>query len=756
MGKKVSFKREKIRQKASTLLWPYLVIGIAVFFLIILLGYIFYVVPNIITGHLAAMDAAAKDLVRTLMLIIFFSFCFLLILVLTFVIFSYERKRIKQAAIIEYKDRELETTKNLLKIPAERTEIGGQEVKAIEERYRSFLQNFKGIAFRGDLDFKPIFFHGAVEEITGYAESDFIRGRHAWDEIILPEDIEMLHKQGSIENLRKIPGYSTQREYRIRKRNGVIVWIFEQIHNVTDSTGKIRYVQGVLHDITKQKEVEQELEQSEARYKTLFQESADGVLIAEIGTKKLKYANPAICKMLGYSEQELLQLGVEDIHPKAELAKILDNFNKQAQGLIYLTSDIPCLRKDGEIIIVDISARSTIIDGIRCNIGLFRDMTERKKITDELIKAQKLESLGILAGGIAHDFNNLLNGIFGYLDLIRDSCDQDDEINEYCEKALSAYSRAKDLTQQLLTFSKGGLPKKKLIDIEKISKETVIISLSGSKIFTKYSFDPKLWKIEADEGQIAQVISNLAINARQAMPEGGIVKITAENVIVDDGNNLFLKAGAYVRISIKDQGQGIARNIVHKIFDPFFTTKKGGSGLGLTTAYSIVKKHEGQITVTSEIGQGTIFEIYLPAITEDLEISADKESLIAKGSGRILVMDDEEIVLDFLKDGLLRLGYEVITSYEGKEAVDLYKKASEAGRPFNIVILDLTVPAGMGGEQTLIELLKIDPHIKAIVSSGYSGDDIISRYKEFGFKGAVSKPYRINELSQVIRSILNE
>ncbi len=504
------------------------------------------------------------------------------------------------------------------------------------------------------------------------------------------------------------------------------------------------------------KSVNSNLEQSEARYKTLFEESADGILIGEVESKKFRYANPAICSMLGYTEKELLGMTVYDIHPKADLPVILRNFRRQAKGEIFHTHHIPCVTRSGSVVFMDISAKATMMDGVVCNVGFFRDVTERKKITEELNKAQKLESLGILAGGIAHDFNNLLNGIFGYLDLIKESAGQNGDITDYCKKALSAFYRAKDLTRQLLTFSKGGLPRKTVIDIEKVIKEAMLISLSGSPIHTEYRFNGGLWKIEADEGQISQVISNVAINARQAMRGGGTVTVTAENIRLDGTSKLPLSPGAYLKISFSDEGGGIQEELCHKIFDPFFTTKQEGTGLGLATVYSIIKKHEGYIDVASELGKGTTFVMYLPAITGEVDISRQKEISPEKGSGRVLVMDDEDLVLEFVKVGLVRLGYAVTTAREGGEAVELYREAQESGNPYGVVILDLTVPAGMGGERALAELRKLNPDIKAIVSSGYADNEIMSRYTEYGFKAAVSKPYRINELSNVLKLVLNE
>ncbi len=387
-------------------------------------------------------------------------------------------------------------------------------------------------------------------------------------------------------------------------------------------------------------------------------------------------------------------------------------------------------------------------------ITIVSDITEKRRIEEELNKVDKLESIGVLAGGIAHDFNNILTGIVGNISLAEmyiESGRAPGRVLERLKEAEKASMRARDLTQQLLTFSKGGAPVKELATIGNILKDSATFTLRGSNVRCQLSIPDDLWPVEVDPGQIDQVINNLVINAAQAMPGGGTIKLQAENVSVGAEDVLPLKKGKYLEISIEDQGVGIPETIIQKIFDPFFTTKQKGNGLGLATSLSIVQKHNGHITVRSQAGVGTTFHIYLPVSPEQVstEEKVERNKLIT-GEGRILVMDDEEHIRDLATEMLSNLGYSVITAVDGAEAIELYKEAMVSGNPFSMVILDLTIPGGMGGKETVQKLMEIDTEVKAIVSSGYSNDPVLANFREHGFKGVISKPYRIRELSEIL------
>ena len=337
---------------------------------------------------------------------------------------------------------------------------------------------------------------------------------------------------------------------------------------------------------------------------------------------------------------------------------------------------------------------------------------------EEMQKVQKLESIGLLAGEIAHDFNNLLTGIIGNLSLAELYAKPEDKIFQLLKKAQKASQNATNLTQQLLTFSKGGAPIKEISSLSELIIDTVDFSLRGSNIKCEYLLPDNLWLVEIDRGQISQVLNNLVINANQAMPEGGSIKISAENVAVDEHDGLPIKKGNFVKISIKDQGIGIPDEYLHKIFDPYFTTKQEGSGLGLATCHSIIKKHGGHITVESALGVGTTFSIYLPTSgKESFSVKNIVEDALCFGKGKILLMDDEQDVLDTAEEMLIHLGYQVEIAKNSTEALKLYNHSKKSGEPFEAVILDLTIPGDAGGKEAVQRLLEIDPLVKTIVSS---------------------------------------
>jgi PAS domain S-box-containing protein len=386
--------------------------------------------------------------------------------------------------------------------------------------------------------------------------------------------------------------------------------------------------------------------------------------------------------------------------------------------------------------------------------NISRDISERKKLEDEVARGDKLNSIGILAGGIAHDFNNLLTAIFGNITLAKIYANRQSEVYKRLEESEKAAERARDLTHQLLTFSKGGAPVKKSISLQELGKESANFVLRGSNVKCEFSFPSDLWHVQADEGQISQVLNNIIINATHAMSEGGTVQMYCGNVVVDQSDPPLAK-GNYILISIMDHGTGITKKHLSKIFDPYFTTKKKGSGLGLSTSYSIVRSHGGHITVESHMGIGTTFNIYLPASGGGKVPDCAEEARFVTGKGRILVMDDEEAVRDVAQGMLETLGYSVTLAKDGTEAIEIYKAAMASGAPFDSVLMDLTIPGGMGGMEAVKRIREIDSRVKAIVCSGYSNDTIMANYNSFGFRAVVPKPYSLKQLGGAISEVLS-
>ena len=391
------------------------------------------------------------------------------------------------------------------------------------------------------------------------------------------------------------------------------------------------------------------------------------------------------------------------------------------------------------------------------NIGMvlvFRDITQQRKMEEEILRTQKLESLGILAGGIAHDFNNFLAGIMASTQLSKMRLAKGMEVADGLDNIEKVVIQAAGLTKQLLTFSKGGAPVKKTASIAELIKDTVDFTLHGSNLRCEFSIPDDLWLVKVDEGQMSQVINNLVINAAQAMSEGGTVKVQVENIKVEAGHENPLRPGNYVKIAIVDHGVGIPEEHLRKIFDPYFTTKHNGNGLGLASAYTIVKKHNGHIAVQSALGVGTTFEIFLPTSKSKAVVKEQTPEFIIKGTGRILLMDDEANIRDGTGEILSQIGYEVALAKDGAEAIARYLQAKEAGAPFDVIITDLTIPGGMGGREAVAKLLAMDPEVKVIVSSGYSNDPVMADHRKYGFCDVVTKPYRIEELHQRLHNII--
>jgi PAS domain S-box-containing protein len=509
------------------------------------------------------------------------------------------------------------------------------------------------------------------------------------------------------------------------------------------------------HEVNERMQTEEALRESEARLQSVFTQMQD-VFFRTERKGKIIWISPSAKEMLlhepadsliGHNISELFvsPKRSETFHTELSNNKRVDNFEAEFR------------RNDGSTFKVSINShyfldKNGLVEGIQ---GVCRDITEQKRLESEQLKIEKLESLGILAGGIAHDFNNILTAIIGNIKLLKITSDSSQDNRYVLSAAEDACKRAKDLTGQLLTFSKGGSPIKTITSLSQQLKDSALFALRGSNVKCEFNISSELWPVEIDEGQINQVIYNLVINANQAMPKGGVIQVSAENITAGSNTAIPLQGRNYIKITIKDEGEGIPPYYLQKIFDPYFTTKKQGSGLGLASSFSIIKNHSGYIDVESEPGKGSIFSLYMPAVLGKVEITDRFETASLKGDGKILLMDDDHSVRTTIGRTLEQLGYDVAIAGDGEEAINLYGKAKNSAKPFDALIMDLTIRDGLGGRETMEKLLELDPEVKAIVSSGYSTDPIMSDFRKYGFKGVIAKPYEIEDLNRLLNEIID-
>ena len=542
-------------------------------------------------------------------------------------------------------------------------------------------------------------------------------------------------------------------EGRHKRKNGTTIPVEVNVKYVTQ--GKDAYMVAMVRDMSEGMEHRE-------RYTAIIRSAMDAFWMIDHDGSFLD-VNDAACALLGYSREELLSMKVSDVEAMESPEDVAHHIRRVIESG-HDRFETRHMRKDGSIIDTEVSVKFIDIKGGQF-YAFIRDITERKRaeerkiarlIEEERVKTQRLESLGVLAGGIAHDFNNILTVIMGNISFAIQFLNPSDKLYKNLSEAEKAIVLAQDLTMQLLTFSKGGTPVKTILPIAAVVRESVEFALRGSNVMCNFVIPEGLKAVEADEGQIRQVIHNLVINSLQAMPEGGIISLQCKNVFIGQDDLIALKEGEYVKISLEDRGIGIPEDHITRIFDPFFTTKQKGSGLGLATSYSIIKKHDGLITVSSKLGAGTIFSVYLPASDKEVAYASREMNVPVSGTGKILVMDDEEIIRRLAGDILGYLGYKVELAATGEEAIGKFQNARDSGEPFDLLIMDLTIPGAMGGKEAIELLLRIDPRVKAIVSSGYSNDPILADYRKHGFSGVVTKPYRVAEFSQIVHEVIKK
>ncbi len=541
-------------------------------------------------------------------------------------------------------------------------------------------------------------------------------------------------------------------DYKLLSKRNVI---FNKAVIVNDE-GEAEGLVGAITDITERKLYEEELQHSLKEYQKVFDLLPEAVIIQDY-EGNIEYANKSTVKLVGAKKvDDLFGKSIIDLISKKDIYVIKDKLKNilNDESIPYYPVKLKCFNED----MVDIEVAFILQNflGKKYILAILKNVTEQKLIEKERLKMEKLESVGLLAGGIAHDFNNILTIIQGNTSLLKFDINERkyDKLLFKIQEIEKAVQQSKNLTQQLLTFSKGGYPVKESVSIEDLVKETTSLALSGSNVRCKYLFSERLYSLEIDKGQISQVINNLIINSVHSMPEGGIIKVGIENIDLNENYKkiLPLKDGKYIKIYVKDEGIGIPKKYLQKVFDPYFTTKQEGSGLGLATSYSIVKKHNGHIFVESNVGYGSTFYIYLPAVTNKKILSKEKKNIV-KGKGKILLMDDSKFIREVTGEMLKEIGYDVDFAKDGVEAVKLYKNNKNY---YDLFIMDLTIPGGKGGKWTIDIIKKLNPEIKAIVISGYANDPVISNYSDYGFDGYLIKPFEIEDLSKTVYDIISE
>jgi len=594
----------------------------------------------------------------------------------------------------------------------------------------------------------------SMYSLYGIAKEDFGGAYEAWRRTLHPDD-QHFAEQEIQATLRGEQEYAP--EFRIVRPDGAIRTIKVDSKTFRDASGKALRLIGTNIDITERQEAAAELAAEKERLAVTLRSIGDGVIAVDT-EKNIVVINKVAEEMTGWSYQEAMG------QPFQKVFQIINEQTRQpcdnpidkvlASGqIIGLANHTILIASDGtERSIADSAApirnaNSRIIGAVL----VFRDVTEREKLAKELVRIQKIESVGVLAGGIAHDFNNILSAILGNLSLSLTDAGLSDKTREFLQGAEKATLRARDLTQQLLTFSKGGAPVKELSSLVEVIKDSANFVMRGKGVTCRFSIPDDLWWVDIDKGQISQVIQNLVLNACQASANGGSIRIACANLAaLDELNHHCQGEGEYLKVSVSDDGVGIPASVVDKIFDPYFSTKKDGNGLGLAISHAIITKHEGQIFVNSTPGIGTTFTFYLPAASKGKSSAPVDEAeapRVGGGKVKILLMDDDEMVCNVALAMLTMLGHEVVLAADGQEAIAAYQKSGET---IDLIIMDLTIPGGMGGKEAVREILAINPAAKVVVSSGYSNDPIMANFADYGFCAALVKPYQLKEFTRLI------
>ena len=634
------------------------------------------------------------------------------------------------------------------------------KLQDVEDRWRLAVMGINAGIWEFDFTTKQTFVSERWQEIIGYSSTEMVNpGEDFWPRIH-PEDVKEVKLK--LKTYLAGTGYSYSAEFRMRCKDGSYKWIRSQAMALFELSGKPIRMVGSHTDIDERKRSEAALAAERERLAVTLRAMAESVITTDVQGRVL-FLNEAACELTGWTATAAIGRLLEEV--------CVLRHEKSRQALPPLAA--AAIRTDQ---VADLPARTALFDRTatprlvegRCApihdvhnqamgaVLVLRDVTERARLEGEILRASKLESVGVLAGGIAHDFNNLLTVVMGNITLAMLDVQVMAAAGRWLQNAEVGVMRACDLTHQLLTFARGGEPVRSAVNLPDVIKEAAHFALHGSKARCDFTIEQGLWTADVDKGQIGQVVQNLVINAVQAMPEGGVIQITLANQRLGQASVAQLGTGEYLCITLQDTGEGIpAENLPH-IFEPYFTTKKSGNGLGLAMVYSIIRRHSGHIEVDSELGRGTRFRFWLPAVPGIVAVPQEVAPAPQTYTGRVLFMDDEEPIRLMVSALLERLGFQVMLAVDGQEAISRYFEAMAAHARFDLVIMDLTVPGGMGGREAMLELRKRDPGVRGLVSSGYSSDPIMANYRAHGFNGMLAKPYRLTELAKAIRAVMDD
>jgi len=597
----------------------------------------------------------------------------------------------------------------------------------------------------------------ALEQITGIPLGRFARlGPDELVDLMHPDDRQSARGKLALPCLQE-QGAGVL-EYRLPSPDGTYRWCSDSYRLIRDDEGRPEYLVGNLRDISAAKHAVASASNSEETLRALIELMPVGVCLVNFDGR-FQYLNRFFLDSFGYDLSDIptVQDWFLKAYPDPEYrAKVISVFRTDPGGTLENGAPVPL--RETAVTCKDGSVRQVIFNRQLAQdyrVIILTDVTEREKLRNELLKLQKLETLGVLAGGIAHDFNNILTGIVGNISLARLLFDAHDWSSELLESAASESERAAKLAAQLLTFAKGGTPVKGLVSVPKVLNDALSFALAGANVDCAATIPESLHAIEADQGQLGQAFHNIISNALQAMPDGGTLTVAAENLPIGPESGELLPPGSYLRISFSDRGPGIAPQHLARVFDPYFSTKPGCAGLGLATAHSIVTRHGGNLSARSEAGGGACLTVLLPSTGVPLPESPPRRKAAGAdygAGGAILLMDDEKTIRAIASKMLECLSFQVTVCSSGEEAIALYRSALDAGTPYRLVVMDLTVACGMGGEEAARHILSLDPTARLIVSSGYSNDPVLADYRRYGFQAAMPKPYKLSDMEEVLGS----